>query len=296
MALVIADRVKETTTTTGTGALSLGGAETNYVAFSSALADADTTYYAIVDYTNNDWEVGLGTYASAGNTLTRTTVLASTNAGSAVNLSAGTKDVFITYPSGKAVYGDASNDVRLGGNLYISNGAGIEEGGTSYFTDFVAASSNGTDDDGLFAFYGGTDFNRGAGVVVYGDDHATNANEIRFLNGAFVERFVIEADGTASFQGGINEKQYNLTGTDIDPTNGTIQYKTLAANTTFTESLADGDYVILMIDDGTAYTVTWPTTTWVGGSAPTLETTGYNVINLWQVNGVLYGASVGATS
>lgn len=94
--------------------------------------------------------------------------------------------------------------------------------------------------------------------------------------------------------GSIEEQQYNLTGTVIDPANGTIQYKTLSANTTFTESLSDGEYVILMIDDGTAYTITWPTITWVGGSAPTLETTGYNVINVWQVNGTLYGAFVGA--
>ena len=93
--------------------------------------------------------------------------------------------------------------------------------------------------------------------------------------------------------GKVNEQQYSLVGTVIDPANGTIQYKTLGANTTFTESLSDGDYVTLMIDDGTDYTITWPTITWVGGFAPTLQTTGYNVIELWQVNGVVYGASIG---
>jgi len=93
--------------------------------------------------------------------------------------------------------------------------------------------------------------------------------------------------------GSINEQQYSLTGTIINPANGTIQYKTLAANTTFTESLSNGDYVTLMIDDGTAYTVTWPTITWVGGFAPILSTTGYNIIEVWQVNNVLYGASIG---
>ena len=111
MALVVKDRVKETTTTTGTGALSLAGAETNFIAFSAALSDGDTTYYAIVDSTNDDFEVGLGTYASGGNTLTRTTVLASSNAGSAVNLSAGTKDVFVTYPADKSVYLDSSGNI-----------------------------------------------------------------------------------------------------------------------------------------------------------------------------------------
>ena len=89
------------------------------------------------------------------------------------------------------------------------------------------------------------------------------------------------------------ETQYSLTGTDIDPANGSLQYKTLSANTTFTESMADGQSVTLMINDGTAYTATWPTTTWVGGAAPTLPTTGYAVIELWQINAVLYGLHSG---
>jgi hypothetical protein len=104
----------------------------------------------------------------------------------------------------------------------------------------------------------------------------------------------VDISGDTSFGKAIQEQQYNLTGTAIDPSNGTIQYKTLTTSTTFTESLADGEFVTLMIDDGAGYTITWPTTTWVGGSAPTLETTGYNVIELWHVNGVLYGAFVGA--
>lgn len=103
-----------------------------------------------------------------------------------------------------------------------------------------------------------------------------------------------EVGGAFTFTNSIEEQQYSLTGTAIDPSNGTIQYKTLSTATTFTESLADGEYVTLMIDDGSAYTITWPTITWVGGSAPTLETTGYNIIELWHVNGTLYGAFVGA--
>lgn len=97
------------------------------------------------------------------------------------------------------------------------------------------------------------------------------------------------------FENGIEEQQYSLTGTAIDPANGTIQYKTLSANTTFTETLVDGEFVTLMIDDGSGagYTITWPTTTWVGGAAPTLATSGYNVIHLWHINGVLYGAFIG---
>ena len=108
MALVVADRVKETTTSTGTGAISLAGAEPNFRTFSSVLSDADTTYYAIIDDSNLAFEVGLGTYASSGNTITRTTVLSSSNSNNAVNFSAGTKDVFINYPAGKSAYLDGS--------------------------------------------------------------------------------------------------------------------------------------------------------------------------------------------
>ena len=95
---------------------------------------------------------------------------------------------------------------------------------------------------------------------------------------------------------GYTETVYNLSGTDIAVTNGTIQTKTLAANTTFTESLADGQSVILGITAG-AYSVTWPSVTWtkVGGSgvAPTLTSTGVNWIILWQVGGVVRGSFMG---
>ena len=97
---VYADRVQETFTTTGTGTISLGGAVTGYQAFSAALTNGQTCYYAATDGTN--WEVGLGTFASAGDTLARTTVLASSNAGSAVNWSAGTKNIWLDFPAAAA--------------------------------------------------------------------------------------------------------------------------------------------------------------------------------------------------
>ena len=101
--------------------------------------------------------------------------------------------------------------------------------------------------------------------------------------------------GDTSFSGAIDEAVYNLTGTALDPSNGTIQTKTLSANTTLTDSVSEGESMTLMIDDGTAYTITWPTMTWVnnGGSAPTLATTGYTVIAIWKVSTTLYGALVG---
>jgi len=108
MALVLADRVNETTTTAGTGTLTLAGAVSGYQSF-SAIGNANTTYYTIVHQTANEWEVGLGTYTSSGTTLSRDTVLASSNSGSLVSFSAGTKFVFCDYPAGKATYLNASN-------------------------------------------------------------------------------------------------------------------------------------------------------------------------------------------
>ena len=98
MAQVIGDRVRETTTTTGTGALTLAGAVSGYRAFSSVLATGDTTFYVILSGT--DWEVGVGTL-TASTTLARTTVLSSSNANGLVNFAAGTKDVFIDLPAAK---------------------------------------------------------------------------------------------------------------------------------------------------------------------------------------------------
>ena len=100
--------------------------------------------------------------------------------------------------------------------------------------------------------------------------------------------------GNLTVDGKVNEQTYSLTGTAINPANGTIQYKTLSANTTFTESLSDGEYVTLMIDDGTGYTITWPTMYWPNGVAPTLAETGYNVIQLWKLGSNLYGSFVSA--
>ena len=101
MALVVKDRVQETSTTTGTGTITLAGAVSGFQSF-SVIGNGNTTYYAIV--LGSEWEVGLGTYTSSGTTLSRDTILESSNSGSAVNFSAGTKDVFVTYPAEKAIY------------------------------------------------------------------------------------------------------------------------------------------------------------------------------------------------
>ena len=110
MALAVKDRVKETTTTTGTGTYTLAGAVTGFETFGS-VGNSNTTYYCCTDGTN--FEVGIGTYTSSGTTLARTTILQSSNSDSAVNWSAGTRTIFCTYPADKAVFKDASDDVTL---------------------------------------------------------------------------------------------------------------------------------------------------------------------------------------
>jgi hypothetical protein len=130
MALVVKDRVQETSTTTGTGSLTLLGAVTGFQTFSSAIGNTNTTYYTIQN--GAEWEVGIGT-VSAG-TLSRDTVLESSNGGSLVNFSAGTKFVFCTYPAEKSVYYDASNNVNIditGNAATVTNGVYTSDIGTT---------------------------------------------------------------------------------------------------------------------------------------------------------------------
>jgi hypothetical protein len=123
MALVIANRVKETTTTAGTGTVTLLGASTGFQSF-AAIGNANTTYYTIASQTGNEWEVGIGTYSTSGTTLARTTVLSNSSGTqpSALNFAAGTKDVFVTYPS---EYSVAATNVGTSGQLLTSNGTGV---------------------------------------------------------------------------------------------------------------------------------------------------------------------------
>ena len=117
MALVVNDRVKETSTTTGTGTLTLAGAVTGFETFSSAIGNANTTYYAIVNTTDGEFEVGLGTVGAG--TLARTTIISSSNSDSAVDFAAGTKNVFVTLPASKSVILDSS------GNIVANNGSNL---------------------------------------------------------------------------------------------------------------------------------------------------------------------------
>ncbi len=110
MALVINDRVKVTSTTTGTGAMALGSAVTGFETFAQGIGNNNTTYYCIFNQGTSEFEVGLGTLDGSSANLTRTTVISSSNSDAAVNFSAATKDVFCTLPASKSVFLDASGN------------------------------------------------------------------------------------------------------------------------------------------------------------------------------------------
>lgn len=95
--LIYADRVQETTTTTGTGAFTLAGAVAGFRAFSSVCVDQQVVYYAISDGTN--WEVGRGTFTASGTTLSRDIVLSSSNSGALISFSAGSKNIWLDQPA-----------------------------------------------------------------------------------------------------------------------------------------------------------------------------------------------------
>lgn len=146
MPLVVKDRVKETTTTAGTGTITLAGAVSGFQSF-SVIGNGNTTYYAIVGGT--EWEVGIGTYTSSGTTLSRDTVLESSNGGTKVDFSAGTKDVFCTYPAEKSVYTDGSDNVTLPSNLSVNGTTtlGDASGDSVTFNASTVSTPNGLNFD-----------------------------------------------------------------------------------------------------------------------------------------------------
>jgi hypothetical protein len=170
MALVLADRVRESTTTTGTGAVTLGGAYTGFQTFLAAVGNTNTTYYTISNVVSGEWEVGIGTYSSGANTLSRTTVLSSSNGGSLVNFTSGAKDVFVTQPAERNVYVSGTSVVAensatvpnalLANSAVTINGNSVSLGGSTTIT--AAAPNALTIGTGL----SGTSYNGSAAVTV----------------------------------------------------------------------------------------------------------------------------------
>ena len=150
MALVLNDRVKETTTTTGQDTISLGGAATGFETFVTGVGDTNTTYYIIVHESDGTWEIGIGTIGDASpDTLARTTVI-DTSAGNTtkIDFAAGSKTVFCTLPSSKAVFLDADGDVTLGANLDV--GGNLTVTGTTTFNGGTLTLGDANTDNIVF--------------------------------------------------------------------------------------------------------------------------------------------------
>ena len=139
MSLIIKDRVQETCSAPGTGAVSLLGAVTGFQTFSASIGNSNSTYYTIADQAGVNWEVGIGSYATAGNTLTRTTVLSSSNGGSLTNFSSGTQNVWCDYPSEVAAYA-SNNSSAAAGQALTFQGAGTPPA----YAAVVASITSGT--------------------------------------------------------------------------------------------------------------------------------------------------------
>ena len=221
MALVINNRVRETTSTTGTGAVTLGGAVGGFQTFAAGIGNSNTTYYAISINSESEWEVGLGTLNGDSSTLTRTTVLESSNSDAAVDFSAGSKEVFCTLPSEKAVYLDAS-DRQVGGFTSLAADTSPQLGGDLDVVTYDIVSTSNRDID--IIPHGTGDVNLGADAVQIGDNDAnatlttqgtgdlilntnngTNSGSITVLDGANGEITVTpNGTGVVAIEGSMN--------------------------------------------------------------------------------------------
>ena len=191
MALVVNDRVKETSTTTGTVTFNLDGAVTGFETFSSAIGNGNTTYYAIEIPNTTEFEVGLGTIAAG--TLARTTVISSSNSDSLVNFSAGTKNVFCTLPASKAVIEDASNNVTLPADLTVdTNTLHVDSSNNRVGINTTSPTQALTIDGGNLAkiqFLGG-----GFQSIYYGDSGSATAAFVHYDHSS--DNYQVDVSGT----------------------------------------------------------------------------------------------------
>jgi len=260
MALVINDRVKETTTTTGTGALSLGGAVTGFEAFSAGVGNSNTTYYAISHQTADEWEVGLGTLDGDSSDLTRTTVISSSNSDSAVSLSAGTKDVFCTIPATKLVFEDASNDVTVGNDLILGSDSAVLKFGadsdtTLTHTDGTGLTLNSTNKllfrDSALYINSSTD----GQLDIVADTEVQIAATTIDINGAVALNGAITGATNITLSGELDAATLDISGdADID---GTLEADAITINgATLAETISDtvGDMVSSNTETGITVT------------------------------------------
>jgi len=250
MALVIDDRVKETSTTTGTGTLNLSGAVSGFQTFVAGVGDGNTTYYAIVNRDEDEWETGIGTVTDAStDTLARTTVIASSNSDSAVSFSSGTKDVFTTLPASKAVYEDGSSDVTLPNDLILGSDSAVLKFGadsdtTLTHTDGTGLTLNSTNKllfrDSALYINSSTD----GQLDIVADTEIQIAATTIDINGAIALNGAITGATNITLSGELDAATLDISGdADID---GTLEADAITINgATLAETISDtvGDMV-----------------------------------------------------
>ena len=198
--VAVNDRVKETTTTTGTGTVNLAGAAVGFETFVAGIGNGNTTYYCIAEQGGAAFEIGIGTVTDATpDTLSRTTVLSSSNSDSLVDFAAGTKDVFCTLPASKAVIEDANNNVNIGSNIIVG---GTVDGVDIATRDGVLTSTTTTANAAL---------PKAGGTMTGNISHASNFT--LDMGG----EITLDADGAVInlHDGGVSTGKFDLTNSDI---------------------------------------------------------------------------------
>ena len=284
MALVLNDRVKETTTTTGTSTVDLAGAETGFESFVAGIGNSNTCYYAIVHQTADEFEVGLGTVTDATpDTLSRTTIISSSNSDSAVNFSSGTKDVFCTLPASKAVFIDGSGDLEFnapGDDFSFKNSSNTIAFIKTTNDDFTIQNNlndkdfilKGYDSDGGGLKTGLTiDYSDGATAIFGGKIQANDA--IKFNSNTGTPEFQFLGSGTET--GVIN----------LGSSNFNIESKVSDKDIIFKGVDGGSDVTALTLDMSEAGAATFNSTVTHKGSSASSAS---NFISSWNVTGQSY--------
>jgi hypothetical protein len=242
MAFVIADRVQETSTSTGSGTIVLAGAVTGYQSF-AAIGNTNTTYYTIADQVGSNWEVGIGTYYAGNVSLSRDTILASSNSNAAVTFGSGTKAVFVTYPAERAIFANASNITTIT-NLVSSNV--LITGGTISGANFSGLGTMSTQNANSVTITGGSLNN-----VIIGGTTAANGTftNVIALNHIATGNIAVSTAAGAYSYGTLS---YSDTGILASYANTANTYVQIIAQNLSNGTNAATDFVVVN-DTGTAY-------------------------------------------
>ena len=284
MALQLKDRVLETCSSPGTGNVTLLGASTGYQSFNTALTSGSTTYYTIADQGGANWEVGIGTFTSPA-TLARNTVLSSSNAGSTVNFSSGTQNVWVDYPSERAVYVDAANSVVTVPSLTSTNDSTIN----TITVGLGGGASTTNTALGWYALSGNT----GTSNTAIGSGTLSTSNQGNWNTAIGTYTLAYNSTGVSNVGMGRMALQFNTTGSNNTAVGGGY-YGILNSNTTGSWNTGIGDGALTR--NSTAYyntgigglslnvtTTSVGTFTITGGSGYTNGT--YNNVQLTRVSG-----------